>query len=293
MSQESPTHPGVEPAVSTWPRIGAFSYGFGRGEIDRLVAEFGQAGLSAVQLGRGLLEEAVERPETITVIRTALDEAGIVVAGLAGYRNLVAPDPERRAANIEFLKRCLEIAPLLGTSVVATETGTRHPESDWLDSPENVKGNAWDMLYAAIEELLPVAEAHGSVLALEGYVNNVLRTQEQLLGLLEQFPTQHLQLVLDPFNYLSKDLLPDKERVVAQFLERFEHRFVLAHLKDVSSDGAETDTPEFGTGVFPQLMYLRYLKTRRPDLPIILEHLPFEHIPAAIIRIHEYLDAAE
>ena len=89
MSQESPTHPGVEPAVRTWPRIGAFSYGFGRGEIDRLVRDFGRVGLSAVQLGRDLLEEAVEHPETIAATRAALDEAGIVgcaVISKAGHR---------------------------------------------------------------------------------------------------------------------------------------------------------------------------------------------------------------
>ena len=62
---------------------------------------------------------------------------------------------------------------------------------------------------------------------------------------------------------------------------------MLAHLKDVSVEGAEVDTPEFGQGVFPHDLYLDFLKTRRPDLSIILEHLPFDHIPAAVQRIYE------
>ena len=54
-----------------------------------------------------------------------LDEAGVSVAGLAGCRNLVAPDPAIRTANIDYIARCLELATSLGTWVVATETGTR------------------------------------------------------------------------------------------------------------------------------------------------------------------------
>jgi sugar phosphate isomerase/epimerase len=184
----------------------------------------------------------------------------------------------------------LEVAPVLGWAVVATETGTRHAESDWLPSSDNVGMEAWSLLYAALDDLLPVAERHGSILALEGYVNNVLQTIDQLGDLLERYPTPHLQVVLDPFNYVSRQLLSTCERIVSEFLQRFEPRFVLAHLKDVSPDGAESDTPEFGTGVFPHRLYLKFLKTRRPDLPIILEHLPFDHIPAALQRLHELMD---
>jgi sugar phosphate isomerase/epimerase len=277
--------PQIAGPVVAWPRMGAFSYDFGRGELERMIDAFRTAGLSAVQLGSGLLDEALENPAAAAATRAQLDAAGIAVAGLAGYRNLVAHDQQQRRANIDYIKRCLEFAPLLGARVVATETGTRHPGSDWTASPDNWGREAWDLLHAALEELLPVAQQHGSILALEGYVNNVLATQGQLLGLLARFPTAHLQVVLDPYNYISSHLLPAAERMTAAFFDRFEPRFVLAHLKDVGAEGAEIDTPEFGTGVFPQRMYLEFLRTRRPDLPLILEHQPFEHIPAATQRV--------
>jgi len=272
-----------------WPQVGAFSYDFKRGELGSLIKCFKDMGLSAVQIGSEILQEALDDPAASPTMRTRLEENGIKVAALAGYRNLVAPDAEVRRANIDFIKRCLEIAPLFGTSVVATETGTRNAESDWRPSPENLSDDSWGLLCEVLEELVPVAEQHGSILALEGYVNNVLQNVGQVIGILERFPSKHLQLVLDPFNYLSSRLLPARERVVADFLSRFEHRFVLAHLKDVSAEGAEVATPEFGEGVFPHKLYLDFLRTRRPDLPIILEHLPLDHIPAAIQRIYLFL----
>jgi len=275
-----------------WPRLGAFSYEFGAGEGERMADAFRRLGLEAVQLGGALLDACLGDPNRIGALKSVLDESGIAVAGLAGYRNLVAPDPAVRRANVERLARCLELAPLLGTTVVATETGTLHPESDWIDVPGNWREEAWKALDDAIAALLPVAERSGTVLAVEPHVGNVLKMPGQLIGLLERFPSEHLQVVCDPYNFLSRHLIPAQERIVRDVLDRFEHRFVLAHLKDVAVRDGETVTPEFGTGVFVQRPYLEFLRTRRPDLPLILEHLPLEHlpldhIPAALGRIRD------
>jgi sugar phosphate isomerase/epimerase len=232
-----------------------------------------------------LLEECLGRPDGIDSTVELLEDAGISIAALAGYRNLVAPDPAKRRANLDFLARCLELAPRFGTSVVATEAGTRSRDGDWDDSPENVMLEARALLDESLAELVPIAEDAGAILALEGYVKNVLRSPVQLTGLLERFPSPHVQVVLDPYNYVSRHLLSAQERLTRDFVERFEHRFVLAHLKDVDPGGADVGTIEFGTGSFAQSAYLEFLATRRSDLPLILEHLPLEHVPAAIGRV--------
>ncbi|CAN5286169.1 hypothetical protein BH20ACT13_BH20ACT13_07230 [soil metagenome] len=176
---------------------------------------------------------------------------------------------------------------MFGSHVVATETGTMSSHGDWTDTPKNSSEEAWGLLCDALETLLPVAEEQDVILALETYVGNVLKTQGQLTGLLGRFPTQHLQVVCDPYNYLSSDLMSVQERATNELLDRFEPHFVLAHLKDVSPDGARAGTPEFGTGVFSQGPYLEFLRTRRPDLDLIAEHLPLEQLPAVRRRVEE------
>jgi sugar phosphate isomerase/epimerase len=269
-----------------WPRLGVMAHELGLrpGETESLISLLQGFGMRAVQLGTPLLEEVLVQPELIARWRARLEAAEIALVAIGGYRNLIAPNAAKRRENIAFLQRCLELAPQLGTAIVATETGTRNRESEWAPSPENQGKEAWDILCATLRELLPVAEQHGTILALEGHVNHVINTPERLARLFVQFPTPHLQVVLDPYNYLGQDALPQKEHLVTAFLRQFKDRFVLAHLKDVSPQGAESSTPAFGQGVFPQRIYLDFLRNECPGLPLILEHVSIGQIPDVLQR---------
>jgi hexulose-6-phosphate isomerase len=262
-----------------WPRFGVFARE--TAHWDEVIAVCRRFGLGAVQLGGDLLEQCLDQPDRAD----ALAEAGIAIAAIAGYRNLVDPDERARRESIEYLARCLELAPRIGTSVVATESGTRSSEGQWKWHPDNRLPATVQLFHDAVAELVEVAERHGSILALEGSVRHVLATHASLDGVLDRVPSRHLQVVLDPYNYLARAMVPAAERVTRDFLDRFEHRFVLAHLKDVSEEGAEAVTPEFGTGVFPQRVYVEFLAERRPDLALILEHLPLANVTDATERV--------
>jgi len=280
-----------EGMFGAWPRMGAMAHEIivTPSEPESLISLLRDFGLGAVQLGEPLLGEVMAQEGHLATWLRRLQTAELPVAALGGYRNIVAPDEAIRRGNIAFLKRCLEIAPQFGTTIMATETGTRNREREWASSPENQGPEAWATLCASLGELLPVAERHGTVLAVEGHVNHVVDTPERLAKLLKQFPSPHLQVVLDPYNYLGHDLIPRKEAATDAFLRQFKDRFVVAHLKDVSPEGAEVDTPAFGQGVFPQRIYLDFLRTERPDLPLVLEHLPANRIPATLQMLRQVL----
>lgn len=280
--------------ATRFPHLGAFFFRHATGTLREGIDFFVQHGLSCTQIGDPLLSELVENPGKIPDVVRQFEEAGISIVGLGGYRNLVAADPARLEKNLLFLERCLELAPGLGTAVVATETGTRHPNSDWSDSAENSLPRSWQKLEEGVGRLLKTAERCGSILALEGYVNNVLARPDQLSVLFRAFPSPRLGLILDPYNYISRDLVPVADLVCAEFLERHADRFAIAHLKDVAPQGAGgfgdradlVGTPEYCTGIFPQQTYMRFLRDRRPDLPIIFEHLPQENLLRAMIKFH-------
>ncbi len=277
-----------------FPRLGAFFFEHGLSTRRELIAQFRDLSLTAVQIADPLMKELVANPSEAAAVAQDFQEAGLDIVGLAGYRNLISPDPVKRRENIDFLKACMDLAPVLGTAVVSTETGTFHPDSDWDPSPQNSSPQAWGVLLESLGELLEKAKATGTVLALEGYVNNIVGRLDQIDALFRTFSTPHLTLMLDPYNYISRNLLPAADLICDEFLTRYADRFVIAHLKDVAPLGANrtpdgnggradlVGTPEFCTGVFPQQSYMRFLRDRRPDLPIILEHLPVSHLPEAM-----------
>jgi len=173
------------------------------------------------------------------------------------------------------------VSKLLGTRIVATETGTLSQESPWQASPLNSTPVGRTAIVESVRRLVAAAERCDAILALEGYVNNVVATHDHMAEILDRFRSAHLGVVCDPYNYCSRDLLPHARQLTEALFDGFADRFVLAHVKDVAADGAESDTPEVGTGVFDQAHYFGLLRTRRPDLPLILEHLPWDHLPAA------------
>ena len=209
---------------------------------------FGLDGAAARRAAARGMSRAAGGRSTSVVAR--LDDAGISIVALAGYRNLVAPDDGNAGARIST-SSCAASSWRrgFGTSVVATETGTRSRDGDWEDSPENALTRGARAARRVARRARRRGRARGRRSSRSRRtVKNVLRTPVSSLGLLERFASPHLQVVLDPYNYVSHHLVAAHERLTRAFLDRFEHRFVLAHLKDIDPGGADFGTIEFGTG---------------------------------------------
>jgi sugar phosphate isomerase/epimerase len=202
----------------------------------------------AVQVGGAQLDELLADPDAASTIR----ERGVEVTSIASGRALVDPDEAARKENVDHVRRCLELAPALGTFVVSARTGTlASPGANW-------SRDAVALLDAAIEELLPVAERTGTMLALAGAVGDVLQTTSQVVDVLGRFSATQLGLVCDPSSYVSRHLQPVQREATADFLERFEDRFLAARVTDVDE------------------AYLAFLHGRRPDIPLVLDGVSAE-----------------
>ena len=261
-----PLAPGIE-----WPRFGVFTHELGA-SLGGLDAACRDHGVASVQLSRDQLDAWLEAPEPLAVD----------VAGIGAYKNLIVPDDAERRANIAYVERCLEAAPLAGTWVVSTDAGTRHPTEEWWDSPENLSPEAWSLFLDAVERLLAVAERAGTILALEGSVKSVLRTTAQVI---EPRPL--------PFAAPRARLRPVQLRLAAPPTRpRARHR---AHFSTDSSTGSSSPTsrtsgrtarkcrhPPSAPASSRRRPTSRSCRERRPDLRLTLEHLAPEQIPAAM-----------
>ncbi len=214
-------------------------------------------------------------------IRKALDSQELEICGLYGYYNVVHPDPAQRAAGEARMKVLLENWKRLGSPIVATETGTFNPKSQWLESPENETEEGYQKCRAAIEHLVGIAEKCGAIVAIEAYWRNVIGSAERAERLFREVNSPALKLVMDPCNYFRKEDLPRMGPMLEDIFRRVGRHTVLAHAKDVKESPTGTDLPAAGKGVLDYPLYLRLLAQLDRPLYLALEHLTADDVARA------------
>jgi sugar phosphate isomerase/epimerase len=236
-------------------------------------------------------------------VRDIFDGEGLAVAAIAGYVNLVAPDAERREGNLARLRAILAHARDLGSPLVATETGSRHPDDDWAPHPENDSPATLDALAETVAALARVAREEGAVLLLEPTVGNVIDTAAKARALLDRVGSPYVALVADPANLIDGGNIDRAAAVVEASLDLLAGPVRLAHAKDFRRvDGAPrerhhhaTDPVLYGGVEYPAPglgdldcgRYLAWLAEACPDAPVIIEHTAEADAARALAYLRE------
>ena len=216
-------------------------------------------------------------------ITGSLDRNGIKVVGLYGYYNVVAPNPETRKRGEQRMQFLIENWKRLGSNNISTETGSRNPQSEWNDSPENATEAAYQQCRASLERFARQAEKTGAVISIEPYWKNVIGSVERTERLFRDIPSPALKLVMDPCNYFRKAQLAQMQPMLKDIFQRVGKQTVIAHAKDVNAaaDTDDTELPYAGKGVLDYPLYLRLLAQFDREIYLAVEHLTLPDVPAA------------
>ena len=233
--------------------------------------------------------------EICPVIREETAKRGMVIAAVAGNVNMVDLDPEKRRQGIDRLSMIIGAAKSAGTSVVATCTGSRHPESMWRHHPDNASAQAWNDLRATLAQVLPVAEAAGVTVAFEPEINNVASDARRSRRIIDEMGSPNLKVVMDAANIFGKDDLQRMAEVLDEAFDLLGEHVAIAHGKDLDH-GGDAGHLAAGTGKLDYARYVSLLCGLAFDVPIILHGLAEEQVPAsaAMLRRHAaYYQAGE
>ncbi len=216
-------------------------------------------------------------------ITGCLDRNSIKVVGLYGYYNVVAPNPEIRQRGEQRMQFLIENWKRLGSNNISTETGSRNPQSEWNDSPENATEAAYQQCRAALEKFARQAEKTGAVISIEAYWKNVIGSVERTERLFRDVPSPALKLVMDPCNYFRKADLAQMQPMLKDIFQRVGRQTVIAHAKDVkaAANVDDTELPYAGKGVLDYPLYLRLLAQLDREIYLAIEHLTLSDVPAA------------
>jgi len=286
---------------------GYFPYG-----LEEVIKRIKGHGFTTVQLDldfrdMDMATEALDEAAAAR-IRKAFRSADLPISCISGYTNLTHPDPDRRKANLDRLRRIITLARELGSPYVISETGTFDSDSDWVHHDKNKTEEGYEICRDIIGDLVEHARRNDAVFLVETYVNNVIGSVEETQRLFADIASPHLGLLMDPTNYFESHNIDDMDAELHKIFNALDHHIHIGHAKDVKRsegdttekhadiDAAESHTyrgvgdielPAPGLGVLNYDLYLERLRRHHPNIPIIIEHLEESDVP----RAKEFLDA--
>ena len=140
-------------------------------------------------------------PDLCRHVRQDLLDSSMECAVLGCYLNLADPDPESRAHTREIYEAHLRAAPLIGAGVVGTETYA-NPVSRFSE-PAARSEEAFRLFMDCLRPVVRCAEEAGAVLAVEPVYHHIISTPERAERMLEELPSENLQIILDAVNLIG------------------------------------------------------------------------------------------
>ena len=138
----------------------------------------------------------------------------------------------------------------------------------------------------AMEEAVLVAEARGATLVFEPEVNNVVDSAEKARQLLDEVPSEHLQVVIDGANLFHEGELPQMQEILNEAFDLLGDDIRLAHAKDLEKDG-DAGHQAAGTGLLNYDHYLALLQQIGFDGALILHSLEESQVESSVAFIRE------
>jgi sugar phosphate isomerase/epimerase len=253
---------------------GIFTKIFVRPQLGEALAAIAAHGLAHTQFnmscaGLASLPDEIDRA-TQDAIRAEFTRHGIRMAAVSGTFNMIHPDPKNRADGLARLRTLIEACSGLSTGVVTLCSGTRDPDNMWRRHPGNSTPAAWKDLAAALEAVLPLAEAHGVILAIEPEPSNVIDRAAKGRRLLGELRSPNLKVVMDAANLFHPGDLDHIPDVLREAFDQLGGDIALAHAKDLNAKG---EVVAAGKGVLDYDLYLNLLQLTGYTGPLILHSL--------------------
>jgi sugar phosphate isomerase/epimerase len=160
------------------------------------------------------------------------------IAALSGTYNMAHPDMSVRDGSRKGFANVMEAARRMGSPVVTLCSGSRNASDMWKYHPENRSAAAWKDLRTELDFALELAERARIQLGIEPEPGNIIYDAFTADRLLKEVASPHLGIVLDAANLLNARSLAQQDDLLEQAAGLLGEKLLLAHAKDIASDGS-------------------------------------------------------
>ncbi|MEI6275258.1 MAG: sugar phosphate isomerase/epimerase family protein [Prolixibacteraceae bacterium] len=122
---------------------------------------------------------------------------GVEISGTGVRNDFTEPDPAKRKASIELVKKWIIAAEKLGAPVIRVFSGAADPKG-------LTRAQAVDQVVEALKECVEFGKAHGVVVAIQNH-NDFIKTADQAIEILSRVDPDWCGLILDIGSFRSGD----------------------------------------------------------------------------------------
>ena len=200
-------------------------------------------------------------------VKGAFADNGLECAVLGCYLQLATTDAEALAHTRAIYRAHLRFARMMGAGVVGTETPLAQGDQLDINDPE-----ALALFLRCVEPLVRCAEEEGAILAIEPVACHIVNTPQRMEQVLDALKSDHVRVILDAVNLLTRDNHADAQAIVDEAIRRFGDRVSVLHMKDytVDPDAYMTKACACGTGLMGYERLLEFAGEKQ--LPMTLEN---------------------
>jgi sugar phosphate isomerase/epimerase len=209
-------------------------------------------------------------------VKRAFADRGLECAVLGCYLKLATADDEALEHTRAIYRAHLRFARMMGARVVGTETPPASDVKLDVHDPE-----ALALFLRCVEPLVRCAEEEGTILAIEPVACHIVNTPQRMEQALDALKSDHVRVILDAVNLLTRDNHACADAIVEEAIRRFGDRVSVLHMKDytVDPDAYMTKACACGEGLMDYGRLLRFAK--RSQLPMTLENTAPDNAEAA------------
>ncbi len=224
-------------------------------------------------------------PEKAAQIGRAFADAGKCIPLVGAYFNPVHSNPVKVQNGIAVFSEYLKLAGSMGCQYVGSETGSFNDDK-WTYHPRNRTEEAFRTVVETFDGLCEVAEAAGSMVAMEGAAGHVMYDVDTLARA-RRAMSGKTKVIFDLYNYLDESNQGDYLSILDRGLETFSGDILLFHMKDCCFvNGEKPRQVPFGTGEMDLEAILGKIKAYDPNAVLTLEGTTGEHIARAVKTIN-------
>lgn len=201
---------------------------------------------------------------------------GIEIVSLGVFTNTIEPDAEKRAANLEYFKRHIELAGKNGIPFVSTECGF---DPDHRGVRTLCFESAVDTFKDSMKQLLEECDKWNVCIAFEPSVVDIIPSAKRARDIIEQIGHPRLRVLLDPANLIANSSEEDMFRYLQPHIAYF-------HGKDRMVNDVKGRV--VGDGEIDWVKFITLYHEQTEGYPFILEYVNDENVCEIRDRCIEY-----